>query len=601
MSNNERIISTEVPQIGEVTPDEWLKAMEWGDVGGTIFETTSSLESPPEQRPVIKPDVVLAEIKAALNFREAILGRQIEVLGFGKGIGAKYESYKDRIERERREKGIPEAAFFGEGDVGDTPVEVFGMDFRFISGSLSTDGGARFQEAVDVAIEKKRPLIALYSSAGARQQENGRALVQLRRMVHASNKFKKESSMAHIGVLIGQVWGGISAGSAPVSNLLIALRGTDYGFSGPRVIQAYTGEEVPEGEQSVETHMKTRLVDVLVADSDELMSFLTRFLTVTDPNHKRLSLDELGYKGENSHEPDSSAKETPQELDERYLELRRGTRRPDTKYLIENVFEHCVPLFNNYQEGEILRYPAIIAAVGKIGSQPFLIVGNQPSYYLSGDGQLMKIPSSPEPKDYAHMRRMMRLGEKLRLPLVLFTDTLGAKPTLEAEKQGQPREIAEAISAVDEYPHPVISVVLGGMGSGGGLATSIGDQTIMLKKAMLFVSEPQSAASILYSTPNPTAETTMLTTKAMEATAVDQLQIGLIDEIVAEGNKEETAAYLREAIARNYAKIQNMSQRRLMRRRDKRARVLGEFPRRVIRRSRSHGLNQISLEPNYSF
>lgn len=575
--SQERLLSTNVPQIGEVTQDEWLAAMEFGDVGAIIFKPSTPSEPSLEQRLTIKPDVVLAEIRSGLDFREEILGRQIELLGFGKGFGEKYESYKDRVERERRERGIPEAAFFGGGMVGDYPAVIFGMDFRFISGSLSTDGGARFQKAVDIAIQKKQPLIALYSSAGARQQENGRALVQLRRMVHAANKFKRDSSMPHIGVLIGQVWGGISAGSAPVSDLLIALRGTDYGFSGPKVIQAYTGEEVPKGEQSVEAHMKTRLVDVLVDNPDDLMSFLNRFLTVTDPNHQGLSLKELGLKPapRNEDKQISENEEKPEELYKRYLELRGGTLRPDSEFLIRRVFEHSIELYNSYQEGEVFRYPAIIAAVGRIGPQPFLIVGNQPSFYESG-GEIKKIPSSPEPKDYLYMKRMLKLGERLGLPLVLLTDTLGAKPTLEAEKQGQAREIAEAISAVDEYPYPVISVISGGMGSGGGLATSIGDSTLMLEKAMLFVAEPQAAASILYSTSNPTTEAIMQTIKTMGATAKDQLRLGIVDEVVPEGSKDETTIILREAIARNYVKIQSMSHGKLMQRRDQRVRKLGE-------------------------
>lgn len=536
-----------------------------------------SSESIPE-RITIDPSVVLGEIRETLGFNESNLGRHIPIIGFGKGLGERFESYRDRLERERRDKGVPEAAFYGSGRIGDVPVEVFGMDFRFIGGSLSTDGGARFQQAVDTSIRENRPLIALYSSGGARQQENGRALFQLRRMVHATNKFRQESTKPHIGVLIGQVWGGISAGSAPVSDLLIALRGTDFGFSGPRVIQSYTGQEVPKEEQSVEAHSKTRLVDVLVNDSADLMNFLDRFLKISAGDHHKMSLRELGIeprqkKKEGQVFPQIDA--SPQELYERYIELRSGTQRPDAESLIRGIFEDTVPLYNSYQEGGVLRYPATIASIGRIGPQPFLIIGNQPSYYTSGD-ELRKVPSSPEPRDYAYVRRMLKLGEKLGLPLVMLTDTLGAKPTLDAEKQGQAREIAETISAVDRYPLPVISVVSGAMGSGGGLATSIGDRTLMLEKAMLFVAEPQSSASILYSVANPSTEAVMETIKTMGATAFDQLKQGLIDEVVQEGDKQETFTYLRKAIATNYLEIQGVSHSSLLRRRDQKVRKLGE-------------------------
>lgn len=562
---------------------DWDHYAETGEVPGQIYSDDDRTNKSSEHRPQLDPSIALSEIRADLNFKEHSLGRRIPVLGFGKNLpGGGFQSYGDRHEEERRKKGLEEAAFFGTGEIGEQDVEIFGINFDFISGSLSTDGGARYQKAIDEAIENGRPIIALYSSAGARQQENGRALMQLRRMVHASNNFAKETSLPHIGVLIGQVWGGVSAGSAPVTDLLVGLRGTDYGFSGPKVIQAYTYEKVPEGEQSVEAHSITRLVDVLVDDTGKLHIFLKKFLDITKPDHKKLSLKELGLtkpKKEQQVFPETD----PQKLFDRYQEIRRGTVKPDSEYLIGNIFDDSLNIYDSYQDGEILRYPAIIAAVTKIGPQPFLVVGNQPSYQKSGE-ELKKIPSSPEPKDYRFVKRMLALGKRLGLPLILFTDTLGAKPTLEAEKQGQAREIAEAISAVDQYPNPVISVITGGLGSGGGLATSIGDFTLMLEDAMLFVAEPEASASILYRTANPSTEDIMQTIKTMGATAKDQKRQGIVDEVIREGEKQETVQAIREAIARSYTKIQDLSQEKLLERRDKIVRKLGEPVRRPVRK-----------------
>ena len=163
-----------------------------------------------------------------------------------------------------------------------------------------------------------------------------------------------------------------------------------------------------------------------------------------------------------------------------------------------------------------------------------MIVGTQPSYQRFGD-TVIKRPSNPAPEDFAFMERMLEMGERLHLPALFITDTLGAKPTLESERRGLSRAIARSILKGIDYSEPVISLVAGALGSGGGLATTpMADHVIMLEKAMAYVAEPRSAASILYKTPNPTHDEVRITLATMRSTAKDQLDLGLIDEVIPE-------------------------------------------------------------------
>jgi acetyl-CoA carboxylase carboxyl transferase subunit beta len=192
---------------------------------------------------------------------------------------------------------------------------------------------------------------------------------------------------------------------------------------------------------------------------------------------------------------------------------------------------------------------------------------------------VIKRPANPAPEDFAFMERILEMGERLGLPALFVTDTLGAKPTLESERRGQSRAIARSILKGIDYSEPVISLVAGALGSGGGLATTpMADHVMMLEKAMAYVAEPRSAASILYKTPEPTHDQIRTTLATMRSTAQDQLELGLIDEVVAEdANPFETVARVHAAILRAYVELSALSEKKLRSRRHDRIRGLRAF------------------------
>ena len=177
------------------------------------------------------------------------------------------------------------------------------------------------------------------------------------------------------------------------------------------------------------------------------------------------------------------------------------------------------------------------------------------------------------------MERMLEMGERLHLPALFITATLGAKPTLESERRGQSRAIARSILKGIDYSEPVITLVAGALGSGGGLATTpMADHVMMLQKAMAYVAEPRSAASILYKTPTPTHDQIRMTLATMRSTAQDQLSLGLIDEVIVEDpNPFVTVENIHRAILKSYAELSELSERRLRNRRQERIRGLRAF------------------------
>ena len=520
------------------------------------------------------------------------------------------ESYLDKLRRESG-RGKSESSTYGLATFDGHPVVLYAMNWDFFAGSLGVVSGETFQAAADLAISKRLPFVSVYVSSGVRQHENFAGLTQMTRMVEAIRHYKEKVELPQIAVLLGNVWGGVSASAVPNADLILATSGTDFGFAGPNVIEAFEGSAVPSGSQSAEANLLDRNIDVVLHDVKELVSYIGALLATTAlPDKAHQLTPESVPTIRNVSSPDSrrtfdfgpegiqgpffeaapgsqllrpTPARTPSSdpidaLVERYQDLMTDANRIDLEFIARYGFFDAVAVYNYVQEPSFRRYPAVVGAFARIGAQPFVIVGTQPSYQRIGD-TVVKRPSNPAPEDFAYMERLLDIGERLGLPAIFVTDTLGAKPTLESERRGQSRAIARSILRGIDYREPVITVVAGALGSGGGLATTpMADHVIMLEKAMAFVAEPRSAASILYKTPNPSHEQVKVTVSTMRSTAADQLDLGLIDEVVTEdANPFVTVENLHLAILRSYVDLAAMSEKKRRARRQERIRNLRAF------------------------
>lgn len=533
-----------------------------------------------------------------------------DLIGLVRKSPGEEESYGDKLRRERT-KGKGESSSFGTARIGGRDVVIYAMNWDFFTGSLGVVSGERFLAAVDLAVAKRVPLIAVYASSGVRQHENFAGLTQMTRMVEAIRHYKAEVREPHVAVLLGNVWGGVSASAVPNADLILATSGTDYGFAGPKVIEAFEGASVPRGSQSAETNLIDRNIDAVITDVEELVRYLADLLRAAEAPERAKRLDAtsqpmvknltvpgqrrlFAFGSPGIHGPRfedrpmgdlavAAAGRTLGNLEEeslldRFSDLINDADRIDVDFVVHHAFTEAAPIYNYLEDGAELRFPAVAGAIAKLGTQPFLVIGTQPSYRRIGEA-VIKRPANPGPEDFAYMERMLDLGERLHLPAMFVTDTLGAKPTLESERRGLSRSIARLIMRGIDYPLPVISLVTGALGSGGGLATTpMADHVMMLERAMAFVAEPRSAASILYKTPEPTIEQISTTVSTMRASARDQLELGLIDEVVAEElSPFATVEHVHRSVLASYVALSELSPRRLRSRREERIRNLRAF------------------------
>ncbi len=561
-----------------------------------------------EGRPGLNPTQAIRAFLEAVNLQERHGHMRVvdDLIGLQRRVGDTIEHYKDKLLNAEARSGATESAKFGIGHFDGQRAVVYVVDWSFFAGSLGEVAGEKFVQAAELAEKEKLPLVSMGASSGVRQHENVLGLVQMQRMAAAANKFQHTTDRPYISVLAGQVWGGMSASAVPVADLVVALEGTDYGFAGRRVIETFEGKEVPRGMQSAEANYLDRNVDVLVKDVEELLEFLSRIFAAGRSLQRIRPARDTGVDRPGDVAPESRAmtagpegfsaalwdRQVPEvtvqlardrrdrpgmaprdALMARYNEIAAGAGRPDTEFFLQTVFDSAVPFYNHVRFEDQKAYPSVIAGLGTIGGQTFMVVGDQPGYRVSAS-YVGKRPANPGPEDFEYAVRMMQAAQRWGLPVVFFTDTLGALPTMAAERRGQSRAIAQSIKTSASHPYPTVSVIAGAMGSGGGLATTpFGRHTVMLDSALGFVSEPRSTATILYNEANPTVDQVAMTLETMRASADDLRAQGLVDTIVTDHpDPYETAREVRAAIVDGYNRQHGLTPRRLRQKSDERLR-----------------------------
>lgn len=205
--------------------------------------------------------------------------------------------------------------------------------------------------------------------------------------------------------------------------------------------------------------------------------------------------------------------------------IARHVKRPTTMNYIKELFSDFFELHGD----RLLRDdPAIITGLATFAGRTVVVMGHQKGKDMKEN--LVRNFGMVNPEGFRKAARLMRFAEKFNHPLIMFVDTPGAYPGIEAEEKGQYEAIAQNIALLMRLKVPVIVVVIGEGGSGGALAIGVGDRVIMLENSIYSVISPEGCASILWrdaSLANKAAE-------ALKLTARDLIGLGIIDVIIPE-------------------------------------------------------------------
>jgi acetyl-CoA carboxylase carboxyl transferase subunit beta len=190
------------------------------------------------------------------------------------------EPYEERLAEAKAKTGRSEAIAVGKCQMGGYPVALAVLDFAFMGGSMGSVVGERLTSLIELATEKKYPLIIVSASGGARMQESILSLMQMAKTSAALARLN-EASVPFISVLTNPTTGGVTASFATLGDIIIAEPDALVGFAGPRVIEQTIKQKLPPGAQKSEFLLEKGLIDGIVKRSElkaRLMQFID-FLT----------------------------------------------------------------------------------------------------------------------------------------------------------------------------------------------------------------------------------------------------------------------------------------------------------------------------------
>ncbi|MBQ1764522.1 MAG: acetyl-CoA carboxylase carboxyltransferase subunit alpha [Aquincola sp.] len=252
-------------------------------------------------------------------------------------------------------------------------------------------------------------------------------------------------------------------------------------------------------------------------------------------------------------------------------------RHPQRPYTLDYVND----IFTDFQELHGDRAFAddqsIVGGLARFNGMACMVLGHQKG--RDTKERAARNFGMARPEGYRKALRLMKLAEKFGLPVFTFVDTPGAYPGIGAEERGQSEAIGRNIFEMAQLEVPIIATIIGEGGSGGALAISVGDQTLMLQFSVYSVISPEGCASILWKT----AERASDAAEALGITAHRLKALGLVDKIISEPvggahrDPKAMAASLKRGLNDALRQVIDLKPKELLQRRYERLQAYGRF------------------------
>lgn len=173
------------------------------------------------------------------------------------------KAYTDRLAENTKKSSLNDAIVCGTATLDGKHFALGVMDFRFMGASMGSVVGEKIARLIELAIEKKLPVLLVTASGGARMQEGILSLMQMPKTCAALERLA-EAGLGYFVLLTNPTYGGVTASFASLGDIIMAEPGAMVGFAGPRVIQETTNSKLPEGFQTAEFLVEKGLIDRVV-------------------------------------------------------------------------------------------------------------------------------------------------------------------------------------------------------------------------------------------------------------------------------------------------------------------------------------------------
>ncbi|MET7959587.1 acetyl-CoA carboxylase carboxyltransferase subunit alpha [Micromonospora zamorensis] len=448
-----------------------------------------------------------------------------DILGFVDTI-----PYPRRLADARARTGLDEAVVCARGAIDGHPVVVAAMDFRFLGGSLGVGVGQLIAMAAETALVERIPLLIVTASGGARMQEGTLALMQMARTSAALGQLD-DAGILTISLITDPTYGGVAASFATLADVIVAEPGARLGFAGRRVIEQTIHQVLPQRFQTAEFLLERGFVDRVVP-RDRLRTELSRLLAAAV----------VPSPGATGDEPPAPTVSDPGLLPEsdpwEQVRLARKLDRPTTLDYLSMAFTDFQELHGDRLGGDS---PAVVGGTARLAGRPVMVIGHQKGHTAAELNQ--RNFGMPGPDGYRKAARLMRLADKLGLPVVTLVDTPGAYPGADAEERGQAVAIAENLRLMAGLRVPIVTVIIGEGGSGGALALAVANRVLIFGNGVYSVISPEGCAAILWQDPAAAPRAAA----ALGGSARDLLRLGIVDGVIPEPDGGTGADPLRSA------------------------------------------------------
>ena len=207
------------------------------------------------------------------------------------------------------------------------------------------------------------------------------------------------------------------------------------------------------------------------------------------------------------------------------VQVARHPQRPYAMDYINRIFTDFEELHGDRQFDED---KAIVGGVARLEGRPVMVIGEE-----KGRGVTEKVYRNfgmPKPEGYRKAKRLMKMAERFKMPVLTLIDTPGAYPGIDSEERGISEAVAENLAVMSSLRTPMICTVIGEGSSGGALAIGVGDWLNMLQYATYFVISPEGCANIIWKTSEKAPDAA----EAMGVTSSVLEQLGIVDQTIPE-------------------------------------------------------------------
>jgi acetyl-CoA carboxylase carboxyl transferase subunit alpha len=268
------------------------------------------------------------------------------------------------------------------------------------------------------------------------------------------------------------------------------------------------------------------------------------------------------------------AKILPQLTAVHVVQIARHPKRPYTLDYIGFLFQDFMEMHGDRRFADD---PAIVAGLAFYKGRTVAVIGHQKG--RTTRARIDRNFGQANPEGYRKALRVMQEAEKFGFPVITLVDTPGAYPGIGAEERGQAEAIAFNLKTIATLKTPIVNVVIGEGGSGGGLGIGFGDMTLMLEHSFYSVISPEGCAAILWKDQNAVD----LAAENLGIRAETLLGFGIIDKIIPEPpggahiDPEQTFKNVDKHLYQALKKFEGKPVDQLLEERYKKIRKLGVF------------------------